>query len=1204
MNRPVFHITSLLAGALLILASVLINYYNTFTLNELAIKAGQRIEHKLDLCQKSAGQLLEPDTIFNNNEALESLYANEKIGLYLFAGDSLVYWNNSRIPFAQKPGSYRAKIFSDESGIVNLDYGYYLYSKINRKDTTALSLCLVKPAYVLQNNYLKNDFSEWTGIPGEISIEREKLDDAPVIVYGKTLFALKGNDSHYFDSEIANTCFLIFLSGFLLVLLAAIARIKNKTHYKEIVVWITLVPAVRLLMIWLKWPEFFYHTEFYNIQLFGNAGSFLNGYLGDILLNSIVLFFLASVFYFANTARPAGNTRILNIIVAFLLFFAIINQYNQNVISLVTNSTLNFDFLSIFDIKLSVFAALLAIAIYAFALYVAVIKTASLFRTKYWPDLLKFIGIVTAVCVLQVFVSRHFSFFENFWPLIFSLIIFQVVRHRSSSLLLALGLQILIMSAVTSRFLNRSIAKNQEKDLEILSYTLSEKQDAILESEFGNTADKISKDENLQSLIGVLPGSQEEVQQLLRQKYFGGYFDRYNIEMSLFDKDCHPLLPVNTGVLVNQGYFEDMIRYYSDSTGVDGLYFMKNHKKNLQYIGRIPIKEKMLFLLMEPKQFEELGSFPDLLLDQSQQKHEKLKNISHAVYRSRQTTSRYGEVNYPFFYQDSVTLARSEPGYIHHFFHPDDNTDIIISESERKWNYLFTFNSYLLLFFSLVTYIVYVIYASVFTNQFRSPSFTRRIQAIIILLLLLAMSAVGITSGRLVSGQFRAENKKQLEEKSRIIINELATQFKSSELFENTQKELVNFKLKEYSRLFNTPISLFDKNGYLYVTSEPKLYEFGLSAPLANPIAYRDLKNNQLSSEGVNEKAGTLKYLSFYTVLFDSKKQLSGFINLPYFARQSDLANELSGIISALINVYVFLFVLSIVAGLILSGYITQPLRLIKQQISNITLGKQNEKINWQSNDEIGHLVAEYNQMLVKLEDSAKLLAQSERESAWREMAKQVAHEIKNPLTPMKLNLQYLLHVMENQPGDFKEKFEKTSQGIIEQIDSLASIANEFSNFARLPGAKLQTINLAEIIKTSLRIFENQDNITIQNNITENELLVRGDRDQCLRVFNNIFKNALQAMEDATNPVITIGAKRVGNDVIISVEDNGCGIDDSKKPFIFSPNFTTKTTGSGLGLAMVKNSMLGFEGDIWFESQKGKGTIFYLRFLAEDSPVS
>ena len=211
-------------------------------------------------------------------------------------------------------------------------------------------------------------------------------------------------------------------------------------------------------------------------------------------------------------------------------------------------------------------------------------------------------------------------------------------------------------------------------------------------------------------------------------------------------------------------------------------------------------------------------------------------------------------------------------------------------------------------------------------------------------------------------------------------------------------------------------------------------------------------------------------------------------------------------------------------------------------------------------------------------------------------MAKQVAHEIKNPLTPMKLNLQYLQHLIKNNPNDFNIKFEKASAGIIEQIDTLANIATEFGNFAKLPSTQLQTINLVEIINSAALIFENYTDIKLTNSITKTELLAKGDKDQALRVFNNVLKNAVQALSETQQPQINIEINEKENTLIVLITDNGCGIAENMKEKIFTPNFTTKSTGSGLGLAMVKNIISNFDGKIWFTSEENRGTVFFIEF--------
>jgi len=1178
-------------GVLIILSSEFLFIGGSYSLKDIAKTTSERFTEK----QKNTNETLNKTLIgggWNDYDFYKHLYESEKTGIYLFNNDSLIFWNNSQI---QVSNDLISK--SESDGLLKLKQGYFLFFKKKKNNQTALALCLIKPTYNLQNNYLQNNFSDWLKIPIDIDITEKDIKGNIVQLNNKNLFSLIGENGSHSSKQLANSCSFIYFLGIAILFIGLLVCYNTVKNIKT--AWVLfIIPFVFKLLFWMQLPSFLVNTILFDVQLFGNAQSFLNPFLGDILFNSIGLVYFSVLLFLIQAHERSKLDKLFQGLI-YCLIVVIILQINHSIKSLVTNSTLSFDFLSVFNIKFPALVGLLALVFCSIALFVSVYKSISFFKKNIIVDGLIFGGIILGCCLLIQLVSKPDVIYLSFWPLLFCLALFVLVKMKFEKVTLGLGFQVLLISGITAGFLNFYISKNKNLDLEVLAYKLSERQDPNLQSEFASIPKKIQNDEKLKVLLEFLPSSQKEIEQLLKQKYFIGYFNRYNIDYSMFDKDCKPLLNPSKPILINEGFFEDQIRELSDSTTIPELFFVEKHKENSRYIAKIKVTSYNLYLLMEPKQFEELGSFPDLFLDQSQQKQEKLKNFSYAVYRSGQNTSRYGEYNYPFFISDSLSLTKSNPNYVHHYFKPDDATEIIISEKVKGWNYFFTYNSYLFLFFSVISYLCYFIYALVFTNRFATASLTRRIQSIVILLLLLAMSAVGLTSGRLVTGQFENDNKKVLQEKTLTIINELETQFKTQELFSSSQKELVNLKLKEYAHLFNTDISLFNKNGTLFNTSQARLYDYGLASTLANPQAFHELSTNQSSGICVNEKAGTLNYLSFYTPMFDNKKELIGFINLPYFAKQSDLVNELSGIISALINVYIILFVISILSGLILASYITQPLRLIKQQIANITLGKQNEKIVWQSNDEIGKLVSEYNQMLIKLEESANLLAQSERESAWREMAKQVAHEIKNPLTPMKLNLQYLQHVMKNNPEDFNQKFENASKSIIEQIDTLANIATEFSNFVKLPSTQLQTINLVEIINSSVLIFGNYKTIEIQNAITETELPVKGDKDQALRVFNNILKNAVQALSETNNPKIIIESTQKENKLIISIIDNGCGIADELIPKLFTPNFTTKSTGSGLGLAMVKSSMQSFGGNVWFKSQVNEGTTFYLEFVKD-----
>jgi len=1191
MHERKIYLRLLVFSCFLLLLTFLLNKVTSYTIKDFAKVATKNISRKQKLSAQSLKILLSQTREINHAD-FERLFNEENIGLYYFSKDSLLYWNNAQIPFV-----YDKNLFVNDCGLVKLKQGLYLYFKSKKNAEFALALCLIKPNYELQNNYLKNNFSDWVGISKEVKISKTGSTENAVLLNDNVLFFLEGSEQVYQEKSICNSCYILFLFSFLLLIISLLLFVKENTQLKYVFLFVPLFLLLRGLMIYFKWPNFFYKSVFYDVQLFGDATSYFNFYLGDVFLNAMVILFTCVLISFKiyNTTN-----KLVNYLSVFLLCFLIgfnVIQFNTILISLVSNSTLNFDFLCIFNIKPPIIVAFLAISCYYLSLFVLVNKLTEFFAGKFIWNLTGYFFLLIGICLVIKSCFNYNQQFENYWLLVFSLPVFLFSRINTAKNALIIGFQILILSIITSVFLNFYINQNQKLDLKLLSFSLSERKDAILESEFNSVSDKLFNDEKLKVLLDFLPNSEKEIVQLLKQKYFGGYFNRYTIEFSMFDKNCKPLFSVKDPILLNEGFFEDQIKLFETDSISNNLFFVGSYKKSSRYIAKLPMSETNLYLRLEPKQFEELGSFPDLLLDQSQQKPDKLKKFSHAVYRSGQLSSRYGDFNYPYFMADSVAISKSDVGYTHYFFRPDDQTEIIISQNSKNSDYYFTYNSYLFLFFSVICYSIYFIYSLFFIKNFTTASFTRRIQFIIIILILLAISAVGYTSTKLVSNQFEADNIEQLKEKTQTIISEFTAQFISVDIFEPSQQELVNLKIKEYAHLFKTDISLFSKTGSLFTTSEPRLYELGLATTRINPKAFKDLMDNKTSSTTINEKAGDLNYLSFYTPLFDNKKEIIGFINLPYYAKQTDLTNELSDIISAFINVYVILFVISVLSGLILAGYITRPLQLIKKQIANITLGKQNEKIKWESNDEIGKLVGEYNQMLIKLEYSANLLAQNERESAWREMAKQVAHEIKNPLTPMKLNLQYLQHLIKNNSDDFKEKFENASNGIIEQIDSLANIANEFSNFAKFPKTNLQLINLAEIINISVSIFQNQKNVLIINDLKPGQIFVMGDKDQALRVFNNIIKNAVQALDDISNPKIEIGMIESDIAIIISIKDNGTGINPELQKKLFTPNFTTKNTGSGLGLAMVKNIMQGFYGKVWFESEINKGTCFYLEFL-------
>jgi nitrogen fixation/metabolism regulation signal transduction histidine kinase len=314
-------------------------------------------------------------------------------------------------------------------------------------------------------------------------------------------------------------------------------------------------------------------------------------------------------------------------------------------------------------------------------------------------------------------------------------------------------------------------------------------------------------------------------------------------------------------------------------------------------------------------------------------------------------------------------------------------------------------------------------------------------------------------------------------------------------------------------------------------------------------------------------------------------------LNLPYVDDDSFYENEIQEFLIRLSQVYFFMLIIAFALAYFLASYITQSLKTISDKINETSLNQKNEKIVIEANSrEINSLIKAYNAMVDKLEESATMLAQSEREQAWREMAKQVAHEIKNPLTPMRLTVQSFERKFNPEDPDLKQKLNDYTKTLIQQIDTMTSVASAFSNFASMPAQQNETLNVVEVVEFSLDIF-NEEYISFESK--EEEIITIMDRTQLIRIITNLVKNAIQAIpEEQTEKSILVAVKREENNVNITVKDNGIGIELEYTEHIFEPKFTTKTSGMGLGLGIIKNIIENYKGTITFETEFGKGTTF------------
>jgi len=405
----------------------------------------------------------------------------------------------------------------------------------------------------------------------------------------------------------------------------------------------------------------------------------------------------------------------------------------------------------------------------------------------------------------------------------------------------------------------------------------------------------------------------------------------------------------------------------------------------------------------------------------------------------------------------------------------------------------------------------------------------------------------------------------------------------------NNLSKIFQELIYEISVIHNLNISMYDMGGNLLKSSIATAFEKQDTTPISSKII-RELANNSNQRILKTRVEEGITYQSSYTYINDAKFKRIGVLELQIAQSNAVQEKELKEFMTRLGLVYLLMFAISIAMAYFLSSYITRSIKTISDKMNQTRLNKRNEKITLESaSSEINILVNAYNSMIDELQESAVKLAKGEREQAWREMAKQVAHEIKNPLTPMRLTVQSFERRFDPTDENIKEKLAEYSQTLIQQIDVMSSIASAFSDFAKMPTQKREKLEVVEVVKLAIDIF-NED--FIYYIAEEKELYANLDKTQLIRVVTNLVKNASQASEEKENPRIEVTVSSEGNAVKIVVSDNGKGINEADKKMVFEPKFTTKTSGMGLGLPMIKNIIEAYNGTISFTSTEGIGTVF------------
>ena len=754
----------------------------------------------------------------------------------------------------------------------------------------------------------------------------------------------------------------------------------------------------------------------------------------------------------------------------------------------------------------------------------------------------------------------------------------------------------------------RQEEERRELLIENLSYQLLNNEDPIAEMYLIEIEKQISHDATLIRMMSQSELEPEVIRNHLIKYYFYGYWGRYeiqtipcwkrsnlHIEETGEEINCYQFF---NGLIADYGYLIDGCRHFN--------YLEKRHGK-VSFLGVFRFmtneeNETSLFVELQSKPYSEGTGYPELLISQKEQSRMRIFNdYSYSKYVDGQLVKSSGS----FLYKNNSKslhsvlygkLFQKEGDYSHLVYQPDVRTIIVMSRQDLSVGDVFMSFSIFFIFF-FVFGVLFILFSKLNFQKFSFKiSIQKQIQIGFVALMMLMLIIVAFGSVVYSIKQFKRKHLELLENKIQAVLSELEYKI-GFEVPETTiPVDYLNYQLQMISSVFHCDINIYGIEGLLIGTSRQELFQKGLMGTQMNPKAYYSLAYTEVPRFLEEEKIGNLKYTSFYVPLLTDNNLLIGFVNLPYFVGNDELKEEISSVIVTIINFYLIFSFLVIMIAVFLSHQITRPLLMLQSKLSQLKFDRHNEKIDYKRKDEIGELVSEYNRMVDALSVSAEKLARTERELAWREMAKQIAHEIKNPLTPMKLSIQHLQRAWKDNVNDFEGYLKRVTGTLIEQIDNLSSIASEFSNFAQTPKAKHETVNLTEKVESSLLLFQNTTNIPIlYKNMVGNSVFVKADGEQLPGVFNNLIKNAIQSIPTEKEGKITVSIDLTpDNKVRVTISDNGKGIPENVKKNLFVPNFTTKSGGMGLGLAISRRIVESAGGRIWFNSTEGIGSDFHV----------
>lgn len=777
------------------------------------------------------------------------------------------------------------------------------------------------------------------------------------------------------------------------------------------------------------------------------------------------------------------------------------------------------------------------------------------------------------------------SLYWFFWlPLLLLLVgVLIVVRHKVPNPKgfrdgwFEIGIMIIVIVSMLGTYLfSKVVVRRENAQIRAMAERLIQKRDARFELSYAGFVELVKTDADFRDMVfGESNVLANVVLDYSKELLFDDDMNAYAVTLTVCEPDC-------------EGFVSDKLDSLKRNRVGDGLYFMDYYTLDPSYIGQITLmaedslRQKTLYY-----EFSKPVAPDGFTYD-----------YSLANYRDSLLVYKYGRYVYPNFIS-SLNPNFGEFGYSKHFKHyaigHGDNDILVISVPRKGWSEATAPFALFFLGLMLPYLLVGWLLRSKTPRRWRDRSFRQRLQTMVLLTLGISFLVVGPVSVIYMRSLYNQKTANAQFETTRTLVDEMRNDVDFASLLQYASRDRWTEVLQRYSETFFTDLNLYQLNGHLLATTRPEVFESNLQAPLMNAEAYQSLHREHALYFTHEEHLGKMVYESAYLPLTDAEGNVLAYLNTPFFSSTTDLQKEIKNFVLTYLNIILVLLCIALVFVLRLTKRLTQPLALIQNKLGDLKIDQKNEPIEWQGDDEIGALVSQYNQLIVELEKSAAELRRTTAESAWRGVARQVAHEIHNSLTPMRLSVQMLQQSAQQVGGPIDERIQRTSSTLLEQIDALSDIASSFSQYAKLPVNNPQPLDLAELVGNLVNLYDNEENITFSYAVDpETDFTFNGDKTNLNSAIGNIIKNATQAIGPKPDGKIEVKLQATGTSFVISVRDNGKGIKEEDKKMIFLPNFTTKTGGSGVGLSLAYNVVLSAGGSLTFDSQEGEGTVFVM----------